>query len=73
MCLSKNFFVKHLHRIRTKVLMFKDLLDLITGYLWDNKAASKVCQANKDDSDERQLSHVDLSATPAFLDEFQWH
>lgn len=73
MCLSKNFFVKHLHRIRTKIPMFEDLLDLMAGYSWDNESASKVCQANKNDSDERLLSFVALSATLAFLDEFQWH
>lgn len=48
--------MKHLHSIRTKILMFEDLLDLMAGYSWDNEASSKVCQANKDDSDERQLS-----------------
>lgn len=65
--------MKHLHIIRTKIPMFEDLLDLIAGYSWDDEAASKVCQANKDDSDERQLSFEELSTTLAFLDEFQWH
>lgn len=45
MCLSKNFFVKLLHRIRTKIPMFDDLLDLMAGYSWDKESASKVCQA----------------------------
>lgn len=53
--------------------MFEYLLDLMAGYSWDNESASKVCQANKDDSGERLLSFVALSATLAFLGEFQWH